>query len=143
MIKVVFIQITPTHNTYLSADLLITMEVILFTVFCIVLAIPVIIIILRQRAGRRKNLPPLKSGWIPWIGVAFDFGKKPLLYINTTRKEACIIYIIMDMICVFYTVYIYEDANICSITYILQHTARRYIHYQGSREIDDISLQSR
>ena len=95
MIKVVFIIIQildNTHSHYLSADLLIIMEVILFTTFCIVLAIPVIIIILRQREGRRKNLPPLKSGWIPWIGVAFDFGKEPLFYIHTTRKEACIIY---------------------------------------------------
>ncbi|XP_036172051.1 24-hydroxycholesterol 7-alpha-hydroxylase isoform X4 [Myotis myotis] len=36
---------------------------------------------------QRKNLsgPPCISGWIPWIGAAFEFGKAPLEFIEKAR----------------------------------------------------------
>ena len=36
----------------------------------------------------RGNEPPRKAGWIPWLGVALEFGKAPLWYIQKTREEA-------------------------------------------------------
>lgn len=34
------------------------------------------------------RLPPVQSGWLPWIGCAVDFGREPLYYIDRTRKKA-------------------------------------------------------
>lgn len=36
---------------------------------------------------QRKNLrrPPCIKGWIPWIGVGFEFGKAPLEFIEKAR----------------------------------------------------------
>ena len=34
----------------------------------------------------RQNLPPERSGWVPWLGCAVAFGKAPLLFIEDTRK---------------------------------------------------------
>ena len=36
---------------------------------------------------RRQNLPPERSGWLPWLGCAVAFGKAPLFFIQKTRKE--------------------------------------------------------
>ena len=36
---------------------------------------------------RGSNLPPARTGWIPWVGVAVPFGKEPLNYIEKTRRE--------------------------------------------------------
>lgn len=36
---------------------------------------------------RRQDLPPERSGWLPWLGCAVDFGKAPLFFIQKTRKE--------------------------------------------------------
>ena len=36
---------------------------------------------------RRTRLPPVKGGWMPWVGCAIPFGKEPLLFIEQTRKE--------------------------------------------------------
>ena len=36
---------------------------------------------------RRQNLPPERSGWIPWLGCALDFGKAPLFFIQETREK--------------------------------------------------------
>ena len=35
----------------------------------------------------KARLPPVKSGWIPWVGCAIPFGKEPLWFIQQTRKE--------------------------------------------------------
>ena len=38
---------------------------------------------------RRDNrkVPPLRDGWLPWLGCAFEMRKGPLKFINKTRKE--------------------------------------------------------
>lgn len=33
------------------------------------------------------KLPPARSGWIPWLGVAIPFGKEPLKYLQRCRDE--------------------------------------------------------
>lgn len=39
------------------------------------------------RSSDKSNMPPSKTGWIPWVGVAIEFGKEPLNYIEKTRRE--------------------------------------------------------
>ena len=39
----------------------------------------------------KARLPPVKSGWIPWVGCAIQFGKEPLWFIQQTRKEVSLI----------------------------------------------------
>ena len=46
---------------------------------------------LNRKSSANQCLPPLKSGWIPWFGIAFEFGKEPLHYIEKTRKEVGLI----------------------------------------------------
>lgn len=36
---------------------------------------------------RRQNLPPERSGWLPWLGCAVAFGKAPLFFIQKMRRE--------------------------------------------------------
>jgi 24-hydroxycholesterol 7alpha-hydroxylase len=51
----------------------------------ILLLLPVVWWLLGKNTG--KKLPPARAGWLPWIGVAYEFGKSPLLYIDEARKE--------------------------------------------------------
>lgn len=32
-------------------------------------------------------LPPVRSGWLPWVGCAIPFGKEPLYFIQRTKEE--------------------------------------------------------
>jgi len=43
--------------------------------------------LVRSNSSRRTRLPPVKGGWIPWVGCAIPFGKEPLWFIQRTRKE--------------------------------------------------------
>ena len=43
--------------------------------------------LVRSNLGGKERLPPVKSGWIPWVGCAIPFGKEPLWFIQQTRKE--------------------------------------------------------
>nr|XP_042704593.1 24-hydroxycholesterol 7-alpha-hydroxylase-like isoform X2 [Chrysemys picta bellii] len=36
---------------------------------------------------RNPNSPPCVSGWIPWLGAAFEFGKAPLEFIEQARVK--------------------------------------------------------
>lgn len=48
----------------------------------------VLLCIFKRKVSRSKhNMPPSKAGWIPWVGVAIEFGKEPLNYIEKARKE--------------------------------------------------------
>ena len=33
------------------------------------------------------KLPPIRSGWLPWLGCALEFGKEPLNFIRKTKIE--------------------------------------------------------
>lgn len=33
------------------------------------------------------KLPPVRSGWLPWLGCALEFGKEPLSFIKRTKDE--------------------------------------------------------
>ena len=45
-------------------------------------------LLLLGRARRsRHQLPPQRSGLVPWLGCALAFGKEPLFFIQKTRKE--------------------------------------------------------
>lgn len=39
---------------------------------------------------RNYNQPPCISGWIPWVGAAFQFGKAPLEFIEQARIKVMI-----------------------------------------------------
>ena len=39
-----------------------------------------------SRGGAGK-FPPIRSGWLPWIGCALEFGKEPLNFIKRTKDE--------------------------------------------------------
>ena len=41
---------------------------------------------LPRRSGGAR-LPPVKGGWIPWVGCAVPFGKEPLHFIQRTKEE--------------------------------------------------------
>ena len=43
--------------------------------------------LVRSNSIHRTRLPPVKGGWMPWVGCAIPFGKEPLLFIEQTRKE--------------------------------------------------------
>ncbi|XP_064217063.1 24-hydroxycholesterol 7-alpha-hydroxylase isoform X2 [Aotus nancymaae] len=64
---------------------------------------PVVIIILGCLALflllQRKNFrrPPCIKGWIPWIGVGFEFGKAPLEFIEKARIKYGPIYTVFAM----------------------------------------------
>lgn len=40
-----------------------------------------------RRAYRTDKLPPVRSGWLPWLGCALEFGKEPLNFIKRTKDE--------------------------------------------------------
>eukprot|EP00731_Ephydatia_muelleri_P030117 Em0021g640a len=51
-------------------------------------ALLILLVIVKLTIFKRgSNLPPARTGWIPWIGVAVPFGKEPLYYIEKTRRE--------------------------------------------------------
>ena len=55
-----------------------------------VVALLVTVLVVVGAVGRRTksgNLPPCRSGWIPWLGAAIPFGKAPLHYIESCKKE--------------------------------------------------------
>ena len=54
----------------------------------VALLLTVLLLLLRCTVITKKNAPPTKAGWIPWLGVALEFGKEPLRYIQKTRAEA-------------------------------------------------------
>ncbi|XP_055118917.1 24-hydroxycholesterol 7-alpha-hydroxylase isoform X3 [Symphalangus syndactylus] len=64
---------------------------------------PTVIIILGCLAVflllQRKNLrrPPCIKGWIPWIGVGFEFGKAPLEFIEKARIKCGPIFTVFAM----------------------------------------------
>lgn len=39
------------------------------------------------RAKPSGRLPPVKDGWIPWLGCAIEFGKEPLFFVQKAQKE--------------------------------------------------------
>ncbi|XP_033741242.1 24-hydroxycholesterol 7-alpha-hydroxylase-like [Pecten maximus] len=40
----------------------------------------------------QSNFPPLRQGWVPWIGCAFEFGVEPLAFIDKMRRKMGAIY---------------------------------------------------
>ena len=52
----------------------------------IVLGLLTSLLLKRARDGADK-LPPIRSGWLPWLGCALEFGKEPLNFIKRTRDE--------------------------------------------------------
>jgi 24-hydroxycholesterol 7alpha-hydroxylase len=59
------------------------MDVITLVLFLVVLAISAHLLF----AGNDPNAPPCIKGWIPWFGVAFEFGKSPLTFIAQARDK--------------------------------------------------------
>ena len=55
------------------------------TVLALVLGAALYRALVRSRDVRR--CPPVKDGWLPWIGCAVRFGKEPLYFIQRTREE--------------------------------------------------------
>ena len=44
-------------------------------------------LLLKRTHGGADKLPPLRSGWLPWLGCALEFGKEPLNFIKRIRDE--------------------------------------------------------
>ena len=43
-----------------------------------------------QRASVSRGadkFPPIRTGWLPWLGCALEFGKEPLHFIKRTKDE--------------------------------------------------------
>lgn len=47
----------------------------------------IVLLMVACRCSKGVQLPPTRSGWIPWLGAAVGFGKAPLHYIETCRQE--------------------------------------------------------
>ena len=45
-----------------------------------------LVLLVKKSQRSRQNLPPERSGWIPWLGCAVAFRKAPLQFIEDTRK---------------------------------------------------------
>ena len=55
-----------------------------------VVALLLTVLVVFAAVGRHTksgNLPPCRSGWIPWLGAAIPFGKAPLHYIESCKNE--------------------------------------------------------
>ena len=54
-----------------------------------------LLLIIFLRRGHKKNvdskLPPIYSGWLPWIGCSVEFGKAPVHFVEQKRKEVSFI----------------------------------------------------
>lgn len=46
-----------------------------------------ITLLVLKRAHRTDRFPPVRSGWLPWLGCALEFGREPLNFINRTKDE--------------------------------------------------------
>lgn len=44
--------------------------------------------------AKERGAPPAKEGWLPWLGVAIQFGKAPLDYIEESHIQVYITIII-------------------------------------------------
>ena len=63
------------------------MEAVLAVVLGCVAGMAGLLCLLKLRArGSRLRLPPERTGWIPWLGCALDFGRAPLHFIQKTRE---------------------------------------------------------
>ena len=63
---------------------------ICFPAFFVVLSISAIFLLAvfgALRQSRTSKVPPLKTGCIPWLGCAIEFGKEPLNVIRRTQIE--------------------------------------------------------
>jgi len=41
----------------------------------------------RAHGHGTEKFPPVRSGWLPWLGCALEFGKEPLNFIKMTKDE--------------------------------------------------------
>lgn len=46
-----------------------------------------ITLLVLKRAHGTDRFPPVRSGWLPWLGCALEFGREPLNFINRTKDE--------------------------------------------------------
>ena len=55
----------------------------------VILAVVVgLLTILRASTSRgTEKFPPVRSGWLPWLGCTLEFGKEPLNFIKKTKDE--------------------------------------------------------
>jgi len=44
-------------------------------------------LIYSSSSSSRGKCPPLRTGWLPWLGCAVEFGKEPLNFINRTKDD--------------------------------------------------------
>ncbi|ELU17287.1 hypothetical protein CAPTEDRAFT_220158 [Capitella teleta] len=59
--------------------------------FDVLYILPFFLIIIRGVSfylyGRATDLPPMLSGWVPWIGCALQMGQQPLNFIQNARQK--------------------------------------------------------
>ncbi|TFK08590.1 T-cell surface antigen CD2-like [Platysternon megacephalum] len=65
------------------------MDVTMAVLLALVLGLLMVKFALFQQ--RNPHSPPCISGWIPWLGAAFQFGKAPLEFIEQARVKVRII----------------------------------------------------
>ncbi|KAL2085296.1 hypothetical protein ACEWY4_018616 [Coilia grayii] len=62
------------------------MSTFLIGILSILLPLFLFCLLLEPRK-RRPGEPPLEAGWIPFLGVALDYGKDPLAFLRETQKK--------------------------------------------------------
>ena len=75
-----FYERESARSMYLSSSLALTFGLIAGLVGLLYLFI-------WPRKNHKFRLPPERSGWVPWLGCAMDFGRAPLLYLQKTKKS--------------------------------------------------------
>ncbi|KAJ8277660.1 hypothetical protein GJAV_G00078220 [Gymnothorax javanicus] len=59
-----------------------------FTLFVLTIFISILITLLfRVSRKRQPDEPPLVNGWIPFLGVALNYGKNPLAFLRSTQRK--------------------------------------------------------
>jgi len=85
----------------------------------IILFVGLVTFLVLQKASVSRGadkLPPIRTGWLPWLGCALEFGKEPLHFIKRTRDEV-------------------EDVFVIYLSYF---AARSRVHYTRCGQIHDI-----
>ena len=79
-----FIQIAMADSSTFG----LTFKALWSNLYIIVLMSCVLLFSLLYLLSRRSTkYPPICKGWIPWLGCAIEFGKRPLDFIDHKRKQ--------------------------------------------------------
>ena len=61
------------------------LTVVMAAIMLLLLGVGLVLVCLNHKSA--PNCPPMKSGFIPWLGCAVEFGKAPLAMIRKSQQE--------------------------------------------------------